>query len=101
MTNRPCVGVIGLGSMGMGVARTLLAKGFDTHAFDVRKEALDTFEKAGGTSHSTPASLGAKTGVVIILVVNAGQTDTVLFGHRHQGLPAREQCGDGLEIQDD
>ena len=80
MAKNPCVGIIGLGSMGMGVARTLLAKGFDTHAFDVRKEALDAFEKAGGTAHTTPAALGAKAGVVIILVVNAEQTDAVLFG---------------------
>ena len=27
-------GVIGLGSMGIGVARTLLKKGFEVHAFD-------------------------------------------------------------------
>ncbi|MFN0317418.1 MAG: L-threonate dehydrogenase [Burkholderiales bacterium] len=80
MTGKPSVGVIGLGSMGMGVARTLLAKGFDTHAFDVRQETLGIFEKAGGKSHSTPAALGAKVSVVIILVVNADQTEAVLFG---------------------
>lgn len=77
---RPSVGVIGLGSMGMGVARTLLAKGFDTHAFDVRAQALEAFAAAGGNRHDTPASLGAKVDVVIVLVVNADQTDAALFG---------------------
>lgn len=77
---RGSVGVIGLGSMGMGVARTLIAKGFDAHAFDVRAGALKAFEKAGGTAHKNPASLAAQCDVVIVLVVNADQTSSVLFG---------------------
>lgn len=81
-TQSPAVGVIGLGSMGMGVARTLLAKGFDTHACDVRAAALESFAAAGGTPHDSPAALGARCDVVIVLVVNAEQTDAVLFGER-------------------
>ena len=37
------VGVIGLGSMGLGVARTLVAKGFAVHARDVRPEVVASF----------------------------------------------------------
>jgi len=77
---RPEVGVIGLGSMGMGVARTLLAKGFVTHAFDISQHALDVIAAAGGVTHATPAALGRKADVVIVLVVNAEQTESVLFG---------------------
>ena len=74
------VGVIGLGSMGMGVARALLQKGFKVHAYDVRREALRAFTRAGGIAASTPAEVGANAGVVIVLVLNAEQTDAVLFG---------------------
>ena len=74
------VGLIGLGSMGMGVARTLLHKGFETHAYDVRADVLKAFAKDGGIAHRSPAELGAEVGVVIVLVVNADQTSTVLFG---------------------
>jgi 3-hydroxyisobutyrate dehydrogenase len=77
---KPAVGVIGLGSMGMGVARTLLQKGFETHAYDVRTEALKSFAKDGGIAHDSPAGLGARVQVVIILVVNADQTSAALFG---------------------
>jgi len=73
------VGVIGLGSMGMGVARTLLQKGFKVHAFDVRREALRAFTRAGGIAAASPAEVGANAGVVIVLVVNAEQTDAALF----------------------
>ena len=74
------VGVIGLGSMGMGAARSLVRAGLTTFACDVRREALDAFAAAGGTPCATPAELGAKAGVVLVFVVNAEQADEVLFG---------------------
>jgi 3-hydroxyisobutyrate dehydrogenase len=74
------VGVIGLGAMGFGVARSLLRAGFRTHACDVRKEALDALAAEGGVPHETPAALAQACDVVAILVVNADQTDSVLFG---------------------
>ncbi|MEX0960164.1 MAG: L-threonate dehydrogenase [Burkholderiales bacterium] len=78
--NKTVVGVIGLGSMGLGVARTLLARGFETHACDVRPEVLKTFAGEGGQTHANPGELATAVDVVIVLVVNAEQTSTVLFG---------------------
>jgi len=85
------VGVIGLGSMGLGVARTLLSKGFTVYAFDVRPQILEDFASAGGKACSTPSQVGAKAPVVIILVVNAEQTQDVLFGRN--GAAARMTRG--------
>ncbi|HUF20935.1 MAG TPA: L-threonate dehydrogenase [Burkholderiales bacterium] len=78
--NKTTAGVIGLGSMGLGVARTLLTKGFETHACDVRPDVLAAFASEGGHAHTSPAELAAAVDVVIVLVVNAEQTSTVLFG---------------------
>ncbi len=85
------VGVIGLGSMGGGVAKSLLAKKFDTHVYDVRAETVQAFVAQGAKAAATPAALGAACGVVVILVVNAEQTDKVLFGE--QGAAAAMQQG--------
>ncbi len=74
------VGVIGLGSMGLGVARSLLAKGFEVHACDVRAEVVANFAKEGGIAESSPKALGAAVPIAIVLVVNADQTEQVLFG---------------------
>lgn len=74
------VGVIGLGAMGLGVARSLLRAGFDVHACDVRTEVLRQFAADGGVACATPAEMGRACDVVITLVVNADQTDAVLFG---------------------
>jgi putative dehydrogenase len=76
------VGVIGLGAMGFGVARSLLRVGFDTRAFDVRPEALQQFESEGGVACADPAELGAACEVIVTVVVNADQTDSVLFGDK-------------------
>jgi 3-hydroxyisobutyrate dehydrogenase-like beta-hydroxyacid dehydrogenase len=74
------VGVIGLGAMGLGVARSLLRAGFRTHACDVRREVLDAFVAEGGIGCATPGQLGAACEVVLTLVVNAQQAESVLFG---------------------
>ncbi|WP_345814972.1 L-threonate dehydrogenase [Paraburkholderia sp. PREW-6R] len=85
------VGVIGLGAMGMGVARSLLRAGFRVHACDVRSDVLRAFAEAGGVGCSSPAELGAQCDVVITVVVNAAQTEAVLFGE--QGAVASMKPG--------
>ena len=74
------VGVIGLGAMGMGVAQSLLRGGFEVHAFDIRREAVDKVAAAGGHAADSPAVLAKKVDAMVVLVINADQTETVLFG---------------------
>ncbi|WP_333982444.1 L-threonate dehydrogenase [Burkholderia gladioli] len=76
------VGVIGLGAMGLGVARSLLRAGFRVHACDLREDVLAAFAVEGGVPCATPAELGARCEVLITLVVNAAQTEAVLFGEQ-------------------
>ena len=77
---RTRVGVIGLGAMGMGVAKSLLRGGFEVHVCDLRADAVAEMVAAGGHAAATPTALGEKVDVAIVLVVNADQTDAVLFG---------------------
>jgi len=76
--------VIGLGAMGLGVARSLLRAGFKVHACDVRSQVLEAFAAEGGIACATPAELGSQCEVVVTVVVNAAQTETVLFGSETQ-----------------
>jgi 3-hydroxyisobutyrate dehydrogenase len=80
------VGVIGLGSMGLGVARTLLGKGFSVCAYDVRPQVVKDFARQGGKACASPAEVGAKSQIVIVLVVNAEQTYEALLG-RNGAVP--------------
>lgn len=74
------VGVIGAGAMGMGVVRSLLRAGIATRARDIRDEAQHEAAALGAHTDPSPAALAAACGIIVILVVDAGQVDTVLFG---------------------
>ncbi len=73
-------GIIGLGAMGMGVAQSLLRAGFELHAYDINEPALDKIVRAGAQRAGTPAEVGQAAEALVVLVVNAQQTDEVLFG---------------------
>jgi len=74
------VGLIGLGAMGQGMASSLRRGGFDLRVFDVRPGVAETFAKDGGTACTSAAELAAASDVVVSVVVNAAQTEDVLFG---------------------
>mgnify|MGYP000558923372 CR=1 FL=1 len=74
------LGVIGLGSMGLGAARSALRRGATVWGCDTRPEAREAFAAAGGKAVATAAELAPHCQVVLVLVVNAAQTEQVLFG---------------------
>ena len=76
----PTLGVVGLGSMGRGAALTALARGVPTWGFDLDPAACAKVGAAGGRIAANLAELGAACDVVQLLVVNAAQTEAVLFG---------------------
>lgn len=74
------VAVIGLGSMGMGVAQSLLRAGFQVSGCDINVDALAELTRAGGETAETPSAAAKGADAVLSVVVNAQQTETVLFG---------------------
>ena len=73
------VGLIGLGAMGAGIAQTLRGKGYEMHVCDVRPGVAAVFVANGGVACATPAEVAAACDVVVSVVVNAQQTEQVLF----------------------
>lgn len=71
--------VFGLGSMGFGIATSLLKAGHDTYGFDVATSQMDRFVDEGG-SVSTVAHIAPQLECVVVVVLNAEQTEAVLFG---------------------
>ena len=74
------LGVIGLGSMGRGAALTALSRGIPTWGFDLNPAACAVVAEAGGVIAPDAAALAAACDVVVVLVVNAAQTEALLFG---------------------
>ena len=74
------IGLIGLGAMGTGMAQSLRRAGHRVNVCDVRAEAAEAFASAGGRACASPAELAAHSDIVVSVVVNAAQTESVLFG---------------------
>jgi L-threonate 2-dehydrogenase len=74
------IGVIGLGTMGMGAAQSLVRAGHDVYGCDVRAGARDALIAAGGHAAASPAALPADLEALVLFVVNSAQTEAVLFG---------------------
>lgn len=85
------VGVVGLGAMGLGIAKSLRRAGFVPQVFDVRSGVAQDFAREGGTACASLAELGAASDVVVSVVVNAAQTESVLFGA--DGLASAMKAG--------
>ena len=73
------IGFIGLGAMGMPMAENLIKKQYSVTGFDVRPESVSTFEALGGKGAATAAQAAANADVLIVMVVNAAQAESVLF----------------------
>jgi 3-hydroxyisobutyrate dehydrogenase len=74
------VGVIGLGSMGMGAALNLCATGHEVAGCELREAARDELRAAGGTAVAAASELPADLEALVVFVVNAAQAQEVLFG---------------------
>ena len=84
------VAVIGLGSMGYGIAASILRAGHATHGFDVAPAQAERFRAEGGAAGAL-ADVAASLDAVVVVVLNAAQTEAVLFGE--DGVVARLRPG--------
>ncbi|MBY8975459.1 NAD(P)-dependent oxidoreductase [Rhodobacteraceae bacterium NNCM2] len=73
------VGVIGLGSMGFGIAQSLVRAGFSTHGADLSDAAMERLRDEGGAAEHLSDVVGELDALVVV-VLNAAQCEGVLFG---------------------
>ncbi len=73
------VGIVGLGSMGMGAALSCVRAGLSTWGADLNSNACATLKEAGACGVSDNAATFAEK-LDALLVVNAAQVKQVLFG---------------------
>lgn len=69
--------ILGLGSMGLGMATSLLRAGHEVYGFDTNTERLAQFNAVGGQvlTRQSPAAQ-----ILVCVVLNADQTHAALFG---------------------
>ncbi len=80
--------IVGLGSMGMGAAKSCINAGLTTYGVDLNPLALATLQQAGAKQAATSADrFASELDALLLLVVNAAQVKQILFGEN--GLAAK------------
>lgn len=72
------VGVIGLGDMGSGLAKNLIANGFETLGLDMDETRQKAFLDMGGHGCGTAAQMGAQAQAVFVMVMTGAQAKSVV-----------------------
>jgi 3-hydroxyisobutyrate dehydrogenase-like beta-hydroxyacid dehydrogenase len=92
----PPVAIMGVGNMGGGMARNLLAKGVVVHVCDIDVDKTQALLALGARVAACPAQLAGVAAVYIVCVVTASQVNDVLWDE--QGLAAQLQPGDTVML---
>jgi L-threonate 2-dehydrogenase len=72
--------VIGLGSMGLGMAQSIAKGGASIYGFDLNPSAMAALINNGGIAATSAKDAASDCDILAVVVVNAAQTRTVLFG---------------------
>ena len=74
------VAIIGVGNMGGAMAVNLLARGFAVQVFDTDPEKVSDLASKGAVARTSAALCAIESVATIVCVVDAAQTEAVLFG---------------------
>lgn len=89
-------GVIGLGDMGSGIARNLIANGFQTTVYNRTPAKATSLVALGAEAASNPSEVAAKAQVVFVMVMNGTQAKSVILGQ--EGLLATMKPGSAVVL---
>ena len=73
------VGLIGVGNMGMGMARNILKAGHELTAYDVRPEPMEVIAREGARTAKSPKEVGFCADAVFLMVLNLEQVKATLL----------------------
>ena len=74
------IGIVGIGDMGSGIAKNLLANGFEVHGLDLDSARMQAFTQAGGKAAKNLAALASDAQAVFVMVMTGAQAEAVIFG---------------------
>lgn len=74
------IGVIGIGNMGLQLARRLAQSGHRVRGFDPRPDAGRRLESIGASTIASAAELAALSQAVILMVLNDRQAEAAVWG---------------------
>ncbi|MCC6887033.1 MAG: NAD(P)-dependent oxidoreductase [Hyphomicrobiales bacterium] len=86
------VGLIGLGKMGLPIAKHLLRRGFAVAGFDIDAAAMESAAEAGVSTALSPQAVAAASELVIVVVGFDQEVEAAMFGERGVLSGASDGC---------
>ena len=74
------IGVVGLGDMGSGLAKNLIAASYEVRGYDLAAARMDAFAAMGGVPAASASDAGAGAEAVFVMVLNGTQAAEVILG---------------------
>jgi 3-hydroxyisobutyrate dehydrogenase-like beta-hydroxyacid dehydrogenase len=90
------VGIVGLGDMGIGLAKNLLKTGYSLKGFDLREERRQLLSDLGGKPVTSVKETGENCDIVIVMVLNGDQVKSVILDEN--GLLDNMKSGSCIQI---
>lgn len=78
MSQKLKIATVGLGSMGYGIASSMLRAGHETFGFDINETQMERFQSEGGAKGAL-IDIASDIDALVVVVLNAAQTESVLF----------------------
>ena len=75
------VGIIGLGNMGIGMAKNIVKAGFPLRGFDLLPESMEALKQCGGVGLKSVKAVGKESDCVFVMVMNGAQLRSILLGN--------------------
>jgi len=83
------VGFIGLGHMGMPMARNILKKGFELHVYNRTRSKAESLAAQGATMADSPADLTRRVDIVLACLADIPASEEVFLGKNGIVIAAR------------
>lgn len=83
---KPAIGMVGVGNMGGAMAAHLLEQGWPVRVFDIEAAKVQALERMGAAAASDATQAARGCSALIVCVVDAAQTQDVLFGPQGAAL---------------
>ncbi len=94
------VGFVGLGIMGLPMAKNLVDAGYDVVGYNRSQESVDDFVDHGGEAGDSPRDVAERTEVVITCLPDSPDVSKVVLGNEGESDPVIDGVSEGMLVVD-
>lgn len=94
------VGFVGLGIMGLPMAKNLLDAGFEVIGYNRSREPVESLVAAGGEEGDSPADVAERSDVVLLCLPDSPDVENVVLGTDEESEPIVDGLSTGMTLID-